>query len=108
MPVCTPVELDCVKEIELEDPACLPECSGVSITNVQENSNDMDQIIGSDYLKLVKQYERYEYLNKTLQISSGCKKYLVQRIFFTNCERFRIQIRRQSSLCENIYEHADV
>ena len=42
----------------------------------------MDQIIGSDYLKLVKQYERYEYLNKTLQISSGCKKYLVQRIFF--------------------------
>ena len=68
----------------------------------------MDQIIGSDYLKLVKQYERYEYLNKTLQISSGFKKYLVQRIFFTNCERFRIQIRRQSSVCENIYEHADV
>ena len=73
VPVCTPGQLDCVKEIELEDPACLPECSGVSITNVQENSNDMDQIIGSDYLKLVKQYERYEYLNKTLQISSGCK-----------------------------------
>ena len=69
--MCSPVQLDCVKTVEFQDAQCLPQCSGVFITNVEQNSGKIDPASGIDYLKLTKKYEKYEYFKKTVDFSPG-------------------------------------
>ena len=60
-----------MKKIELEDKTCLPECSGVFITNVEDNSNNLNKKIKLDVEKLFKQYEEYEYFMDKVAFHRG-------------------------------------
>ena len=71
--------MDCVKTLEFEDAKCLPQCSGVFITHVEDNSDKTDPASGIDYLKLIKKYEKYEYFKKTVDFSPGRVLSIIRR-----------------------------
>ena len=60
-----------MKEIDFFDKTCLPQCSGVFITNVEDSSNKVDKNLKLDISKLYKQYEQYEYFRDIVAFQRG-------------------------------------
>ena len=63
--------MDCVKNIQYNDKTCLPQCNGVFITNVEDNSDNLNSKVQIDVEMLFKQYEEYEYFKDKVAFQRG-------------------------------------
>ena len=74
--ICSPQQLGCVKGVDIFDKTCLPQCSGVFITNVEDGAGKVDKNLKLDISKLYKQYQQYEYFRDPVAFQrGGLKKY---------------------------------
>ena len=72
--ICSPQQLGCVKGVDIFDKTCLPQCSGVFITNVEDGAGKVDKNLKLDISGQDLKSERCRLfrLQPNAEMSSGC------------------------------------